>query len=360
MDAASYITSTLEQAIRSRASDLHFEPRSEGLVVRQRVDGFLISVDKVAKDKMHPVISRLKVMSHLDIGEKRLPQDGAMTVTHEGERVDIRVSSMPTMHGEKLVLRLLRNRPELLSLHELGMGEEEKRRLDLLIAKPSGLLMVTGPTGAGKTTTLYAILQALNREELNLVTLEDPVEFQLKGVNQIQINSKAGLTFAQGLRAVLRQDPNIIMVGEIRDRETADIAIRAALTGHLVLTTLHTADACSAITRFLDMGIEPYRIASAVVGVVAQRLVRLICSECRGKGCGECRHIGYWNRTGAFEVLHLQEELQPLIVERATLARLRHSFKKAGMRSLQDVILEKAMKGQTTISEYHRVVDVHD
>lgn len=360
MDAAQYVNQMLEDAVASRASDVHVEPRADQLCIRQRVDGFLVPVDQLPKEEMYPLISRIKVMGHLDIGEKRLPQDGALTITIREERVDVRVSSMPTLHGEKIVLRLLRNRPELMSLTDLGMGQEERKRLNRLITRPNGLLITTGPTGAGKTTTLYAILQALNKEESNLVTLEDPIEFQLPGVNQIQVNQKSGLTFAKGLRAVLRQDPNIIMVGEIRDQETADIAVRAALTGHLVLSTLHTADAPSCITRLLDMGIEPYRIASSLTGVIAQRLVRLICKDCQGKGCEICRYIGYRHRTGAFEVLSVKEEFQPLIVERAPLSRLRQTFQKAGMRSLQDVIMEKVMTGETTISEYHRVVDSYD
>ncbi|SFS80155.1 GspE/PulE family protein [Marininema halotolerans] len=360
MDITDYVSTLIEEAIRGRASDIHIEPRADHLCIRQRVDGFLVEGDRIEKERMHAIISRIKVMGHLDIGEKRLPQDGALTVTIDGERVDVRISSMPTLHGEKVVLRLLRNRPELLSLEELGMGEEEKQRLLALIQRSSGLLVVTGPTGAGKTTTLYAILHQLNRVEQNLVTLEDPVEFQLVGVNQIQIHPKAGLTFAHGLRAVLRQDPNIIMVGEIRDRETADIAIRAALTGHLVITTLHTTDASSTITRLLDMGIEPYRIAASLVGAVAQRLIRLICKGCRGKGCDRCQQQGYLHRVGAFEVVAIKEEFQPLIVERAPLSRLRHSFQKLGMRSLADAILEKVMTGETSIAEYHRVVDAHD
>ncbi len=360
MDTASYVNRLLEEALDTRASDVHLEPRAEVLQIRQRVDGFLVPVGSVSKEEMYPLISRLKVMGNLDIGEKRLPQDGALTVTHRGERVDVRVSSMPTLYGEKLVLRLLRNRPEQMSLAELGMEEEEQKRLTEIIRRPGGLILVTGPTGAGKTTSLYAILQELNREEVNVVTLEDPVEFQLAGVNQIQVNNKAGLTFSRGLRAVLRQDPNIIMVGEIRDAETADIAIRAALTGHLVLSTLHTVDACSSITRLLDMGIEPYRIASALTGVVAQRLVRLICQKCKGKGCDDCRQMGFKNRTGVFEILSVKEDFHPLIVDRAPLSRLRQNFRKAGMRSLSDAMLEKVMTGETTISEYHRVVDVYE
>ncbi|PTX65021.1 general secretion pathway protein E [Melghirimyces profundicolus] len=360
METATFVTRLLEEAIDAGASDLHIEPGAERLRIRQRVDGFLIPVDAPPREETAPLISRIKVMGHLDIGEKRLPQDGALSLTHRGEKVDVRISSLPTLYGEKLVLRLLRNRPGKMTLSELGMGETEMKRLREIIGRPGGLVLVTGPTGAGKTTSLYAILQELNREEWNLVTLEDPVEFQLPGVNQIQVNNKSGLTFARGLRAVLRQDPNIIMVGEIRDKETADIAVRAALTGHLVLSTLHTVDACSSITRLLDMGMEPYRIASALTGVVAQRLVRLICRGCGGKGCDACRQSGYKNRTGVFEVLAVMEDFHPLIVDREPLSRLRRTFRKAGMRSLSDGVLEKVMRGETTLSEFHRVVDVHD
>ncbi|MDR6224943.1 GspE/PulE family protein [Desmospora profundinema] len=360
MDAAQTVTELLKEAIESGASDLHLEPRIDHVCVRQRVDGFLVPVSRFPKEALGALVSRIKVMAHMDIGEKRLPQDGAMAVHHQTERVDIRVSSMPMLYGEKLVLRLLRNRPELLSLSELGMGVDEAARLKTMIGMPGGFIIVTGPTGTGKTTTLYAMLQELNRPERNVVTLEDPVEYQLPGVNQVQINRKAGLTFAMGLRAVLRQDPDVIMVGEVRDRETADIAIRAALTGHKVLTTLHTTDAPSTITRLLDMEIEPYKIASALTGVIAQRLIRLICSECRGPGCEHCHQTGYRRRTGAFEVLLMIEEMQPLVVERASLSRLRQAFNREGMRSLQEVVLEKVLTGQTTVAEYHRVVEVTD
>lgn len=360
MDAASAVTAFLEEGIDSGASDLHLEPRSDHVCIRQRIDGFLVPLRRFPKGVLGALVSRIKVMAHMDIGEKRLPQDGAMTVQHRSERVDIRVSSIPTLHGEKLVLRLLRNQPERLSLSELGMGSEEAARTQAMLQKPGGFIIVTGPTGTGKTTTLYAMLQELNRPDRNVVTLEDPVEYQLSGVNQIQIHRKAGLTFAVGLRAVLRQDPDVIMVGEVRDRETADIAVRAALTGHLVLTTLHTTDAPSTITRLLDMDIEPFKIASALTGVIAQRLVRLICASCRGHGCESCFQTGYRQRTGAFEVLLMKEEMQPLVVERASLARLRQAFKREGMRSLQEVVLEKVLTGQTTIAEYHRVVEVAD
>jgi type II secretory ATPase GspE/PulE/Tfp pilus assembly ATPase PilB-like protein len=357
MDVAMYVSEMLDRAIQNRASDIHLEPQPDGLHIRQRIDGHLVSTDVLSRSEMVPVISRIKVMGHLDIGEKRLPQDGAMSITCKGERVDVRVSTMPTLHGEKVVLRLLRNRPEFLSLSELGLAPEELERLLRLIFRPHGLVIVTGPTGSGKTTTLYGILQELNRPEVSIVTLEDPVELQISGITQIQINPKAGLTFAQGLRAVLRQDPDLIMVGEIRDQETADIAIRAALTGHRVFSTLHTGDGASAITRLLDMGIAPYRVASALNGVVAQRLVRLLCTRCRGTGCEKCQNTGYFGRTGVFEILEINQTFQRLIVERVPLSQLREVFREKGFRTLRDGVLDKVRQGLTTMEEGFRVVE---
>ncbi len=357
MDAAGFVTQLLEQAIDEGASDIHIEPQVEELRIRQRVDGFLVLLNQIERHHMYPIISRIKVMAHLDIGEKRLPQDGAMTVIHKGERIDIRVSTMPTLHGEKVVLRLLRNRPELITLSELGIGETELTRLKRLMLRRNGLIIATGPTGAGKTTTLYAILKELNSIEQNIVTLEDPIEVQLPGLTQIQIHPKAGLTFAHGLRAVLRQDPNIIMVGEIRDQETAEIAVRAALTGHLVLSTLHTIDSCSAITRLIDMGVAPFLVASALKGVIAQRLIRLICKECDGAGCKECNQTGYQGRTGVFEILVVDEQLERLIVEGTSLNQLREITQKAGMRTLAEAIKEKVEQKKTTQQEYFRVVN---
>lgn len=357
MDVAQYVSELLDRAIQNRASDIHLEPQPEGLRIRQRIDGMLLTTDVLSRSEMIPVISRIKVMGHLDIGEKRLPQDGAMSITCGGERVDVRISTMPTLHGEKVVLRLLRNRPEFLTLSELGLDAEDFKRLLRLIFRPHGLLIVTGPTGSGKTTTLYGILQELNRPEVSIVTLEDPVELQISGITQIQINTKAGLTFAQGLRAVLRQDPDLIMVGEVRDQETADIAIRAALTGHRVFSTLHTGDAASAITRLLDMGIAPYRVASALNGVVAQRLVRRLCSRCRGAGCEECQYTGYWGRTGVFEVLEIDQEFQRLIAERAPLSQVRRVFREKGFRSLEERVMDKVREGLTTREEGLRVVE---
>ncbi|WP_170839794.1 GspE/PulE family protein [Lihuaxuella thermophila] len=357
LDVADYISRLFERAWKERASDIHLEPQAEGLRIRLRVDGFLTEADRVPSEYAAAVISRIKVMSHLDIGERRIPQDGALRISEGGMSLDVRVSTLPTVFGEKMVLRLLKNHFEMVSLDQLGMGEEERERLAGLLCGTGGLLVVTGPTGAGKTTTMYAMLQYLNRTETNIVSLEDPVELQIPGITQVQIQPRAGLTFAQALRAVLRQDPNVIMVGEVRDRETAEIAIGAALTGHLVLTTLHTVDGATAVTRLLDMHIEPYRVAAALTGVVAQRLIRLVCKECAGSKCPDCQQTGYRGRTGAFEVIRMDEEVQRLVVQRAAPAELRRHFRERGMRSLKEVIRKKVEKGETTFQEYVRVAD---
>lgn len=357
MDIVSYIRDLFCHAISQRSSDIHIEPQAEMLRIRQRVDGFLVETDEISPDYASPIISRLKVMGNLDIGEKRVPQDGAMTITQDGMTVDVRISTIPTLHGEKVVLRLLKNRSEAITLDELGIAAEERDRLLQLLTRSSGLIIVTGPTGSGKTTTLYAMLQFLNKAETNLVTLEDPIELQLAGVNQIQIHPKAGLTFAQGLRAILRQDPNVIMIGEIRDKETADISIGAALTGHLVLSTLHTVDGASAVTRLLDMKMEPYRIAAALSGVIAQRLVRLRCRHCQGKKCPRCHQTGYSGRTGAFEVISIGEEMERLIVKQSSLTEMRQLLRAKGMRSLDQVLLTKVKQEETTFEEFVRVID---
>ncbi|WP_302104447.1 GspE/PulE family protein [Polycladomyces zharkentensis] len=357
MDIPASIAKLLERAIDMRASDIHVEPQKDGLRIRFRIDGFLTVIDRIPSEWMWRYVSRLKVMGHLDIGEKRLPQDGAMTIRHRGEKVDVRISTMPTVHGEKVVLRLLRDRPDGWRLAELGMDEPELSRVTRLIDRPHGLIVVTGPTGAGKTTTLYAMLRELNRPETNIVTLEDPVEFQMEGVNQIQIHPKAGFTFAAGLRAVLRQDPNVIMVGEIRDRETADIAVRAAMTGHLVLSTLHTPDALGSITRLLDMGVEPYRVAATLIGAVAQRLVRRVCGSCGGEGCPDCQQTGYRGRTGVFEVITVDEALSRGIAEGWSSERMRKHLLLRGVRTIADRVKERAASGLTTLEECHRVVE---
>ncbi|SFJ07342.1 general secretion pathway protein E/type IV pilus assembly protein PilB [Thermoflavimicrobium dichotomicum] len=357
MDVVSYITDLLVEAIGNRASDIHIEPQADCLRIRQRIDGFLIQTDEIPLEFTSAVLSRIKIMGHLDIGERRIPQDGAMTLTQEGVHYDVRISTLPTLHGEKIVLRMFRNQFEPITLDQLGIEQEECEQLERLIRQESGLLIVTGPTGSGKTTTLYAILQRLNHEHLNIVTLEDPIELQIPGVNQVQIHPKAGLTFSTGLRAVLRQDPNVIMIGEIRDSETAEIAIGAALTGHLVLSTLHTADCASAVMRLLDMKMEPYRVAAALRGVIAQRLIRLKCIHCLGQKCVHCQHTGYLGRTGVFEMVVTCEQFQQLIMETASLASMRQLFRKQGISSLREAALKKVHQGITNMEEYYRVVD---
>jgi type II secretory ATPase GspE/PulE/Tfp pilus assembly ATPase PilB-like protein len=357
LDVVAYISELLTQAIDNRASDIHIEPQADHLRIRQRIDGFLVQTDEVPTEHSLAILSRLKIMGHLDIGERRIPQDGAMTLTQAQATYDVRISTLPTLYGEKVVLRLFRNQFENITLEQLGIDTDEQERLEKLIKRESGLLIVTGPTGSGKTTTLYAILQKLNQEHRNLVTLEDPVELQIPGMNQVQINTKAGLTFAQGLRAIMRQDPNVIMIGEIRDRETADIAIQAALTGHLVLTTLHTSDCASAVTRLLDMKIEPYRIAAALVGVVAQRLIRLRCIQCLGNGCIECKRTGYLGRTGVFEITVVSEELKHFIINMSSNTSLRKYLKQHGIISLSETTMNKVQLGYTTMEEYYRVIE---
>lgn len=356
MDVVAYIVQILNEAMKRRASDIHFEPHSKGLRIRQRVDGFLVETAQVELNDASAIISRLKIMGNLDIGEKRIPQDGTLTFTQLEGSYDVRISTIPTVHGEKVVLRLIKNRPEIHSLHDLGMSSTQLQQTERLLSQASGLVVVTGPTGSGKTTTLYAMLKLLNVVENNVITLEDPVELQIAGINQVQVHPKAGLTFAKGLRAALRQDPDIIMIGEIRDRETADIAIGAALTGHLVLTTLHTSDGASVVTRLLDMKIEGYRVAAALSGIIAQRLVRLICKQCKGNECQSCGNIGYVGRTGAFEVISVNETFKKLIVDNIPLHQLRKYLRNQGIPPLKDAIMRKVEEGLTTKNEYMRVV----
>jgi type IV pilus assembly protein PilB len=297
------MNSIVNGAISAGASDIHLEPQDPEMRVRYRIDGVLHDVMTIPKHVEPALVSRSKIISNMDITEKRHPQDGHITVAFQGKPYDLRVSSMPDIAGEKIVLRILDKGRMLLGLEELGFSKENEGMIRTLIAKPYGMIFVTGPTGSGKTTTLYSILNCLNREDVNIVTVEDPVEYKLAGVNQTQINPAAGITFAGELRSILRQDPNIIMVGEVRDLETAEIAVQAALTGHLVLSSLHTNDAPSAVTRLIDMGIEPFLIASTVIGVAAQRLARKICKECHGAGCNYCYKTGMKGRTGVFEIM---------------------------------------------------------
>ncbi|MCS7223370.1 MAG: type II secretion system ATPase GspE [Armatimonadetes bacterium] len=374
----------IRNAVRERASDIHIEPLERTLRVRYRVDGMLHDVTAPAK-RYHPaIVSRIKIMANLDITERRKPQDGRIKARILGQEVDIRVSVMPTVHGESCALRLLYRSGMDFTLRDLGMEKDDLEKLENLIRIPYGIILATGPTGSGKTTTLYACLRRIYSHEKKIITIEDPVEYHLDGVTQIQVNNAVGLTFATGLRSIVRHDPDIIMVGEIRDRETAEIAIHSALTGHLVFSTLHTNDAPGAPTRLIDMGMEPFLVASALDGVLAQRLVRKICPACkepyqpteaqweylveqglvtdesqptlwRGKGCEACRFTGYSGRTGVFEVLILTDPLRELILAKASSQQIREAAIEQGMRTLYQDGMMKVAKGITTVEEVERV-----
>ncbi|MBT3261804.1 type II/IV secretion system protein [bacterium] len=350
------LNSIINGAISAKASDVHLEPQEPEMRVRYRVDGILHDIMTIPRHIEQALVSRTKIISEMDISEKRQPQDGHASIHFQGETYDLRVASMPTVSGEKMVLRILDKNNMLLGLEKLGLGKDDEENIKSLITKPYGMIFVTGPTGSGKTTALYSILSQLNAQTNNIVTIEDPVEFKLNGINQTQINAKAGVTFANGLRAILRQDPNIIMVGEVRDLETAQIAIQAALTGHLVLSTLHTNDAPSAVTRLLDMGIEPFLISSTVIGSVAIRLARKLCTECHGKGCTYCYHIGLKGRTGIFEVMSVTDEIKKLILERASSTAIKDLAITQGFKTLQVNGQEKIKQGVCSPDEVKRVV----
>jgi general secretion pathway protein E len=355
IDVISFVNELFQEAIVNRASDIHLEPGAERFLIRQRIDGFLVETASLPMDVAKSVISRLKLMGQVDIGERRIPQDGAMTVQVGERMLEIRLATLPLLYGEKIVLRLLPGELAASDLVQLGMETNEAARAKQLLKK-TGLLVVTGPTGAGKTTTLYTLLNLLDHRKRNIVTLEDPIELQLAGVNQVQVHPKIGFSFAKGLRAILRQDPDVIMIGEIRDQETAEIAVEAALTGHLVLTSLHTTDGASVITRLIDMGIPAYLVASSLSGVIAQRLVRLRCSACNGLGCSTCRMSGYFKRSGVFEVLTMDEDIQPLIVTQPTVSQLRHYFQTRGVRTMAEAMSDKQRLDQTTPEEVKRIL----
>jgi type IV pilus assembly protein PilB len=369
----------ITDAIRSKASDIHIEPYERLLRVRYRIDGILHEVMQPPIDKAKPLISRLKIMADLDIAERRRPQDGRIRVKEADKTIDIRVSSLPTDFGEKIVLRILDKGQLQLDLEKLGFEQEDLTKFRRTLTLPYGMLLVTGPTGSGKTTTLYGALNSINRPEINITTIEDPIEYNLEGINQTHVRSEIGVTFAHALRSILRQDPNVIMVGEIRDTETAEIAIRAALTGHLVFSTLHTNDAPSAITRLIEMGVEPFLVASSVKMILAQRLLRKLCDRCkvqamptaeevrelgldshdmmlyyRSQGCPACNNYGYHGRTAVYEVLTLDVELASLISKSANATELRAAAKKSGVRSLRESALEKARRGETSLAEIIR------
>jgi len=382
--AARMLDLVMIQAIRDRASDIHFEPDEKALGVRFRIDGFLYESLALPK-QIHPALtSRIKILAEMDIAETRLPQDGNFNVKMEKRGFEIRVSTFPTIYGENVVLRILDQTSPLFKLEDLGFSEEVLNHFKQLVRKSSGIILVTGPTGSGKTTTLYALLNMINSKEKNIITIEDPVEYRLALIRQTQVNPKAGINFATGLRSILRQDPDIIMIGEIRDLETSEIAMQAALTGHLVFSTLHTNDAPEAISRLVDIGVESYLISSSVMGILAQRLVRTICPDCkvpyqadpkvmeglggdvlkskgsltlyRGKGCKNCKQSGYRGRTGIFELLLVNEEIKGLISEKASTQVIREVAKKTGgMVSLRSDGLRKVMKGITTLDEVDRV-----
>lgn len=338
------INALLTQAAKEGASDIHVEPFEQASVVRFRVDGTLRDVVRPNKALHGALISRIKIMAQLDIAEKRLPQDGRITLRVGGRALDVRVSTLPTGHGERAVLRMLEKDAERLDLETLGMGGATLNRFDRLIARPHGIVLVTGPTGSGKTTTLYAALSRLETSRANIMTVEDPIEYDLHGIGQTQVNDRIGMSFARALRAILRQDPDIIMIGEIRDLETAQIAVQASLTGHLVLATLHTNDAASAVTRLTDMGVEPYLLASSLLGVLAQRLVRQLCPACRMErdghwhpvGCAQCGQSGYQGRRGIYELLEVDDALRGLIHDRASDASLAQAARAGGMRTLRE------------------------
>ncbi|TSE31490.1 GspE/PulE family protein [Tepidimonas charontis] len=349
------LNALLTQAVRERASDIHIEPYERHSSVRFRIDGTLREVVQPNRALHAALISRLKIMAELDIAEKRLPQDGRISLRLGGRAVDVRVSTLPSAHGERAVLRLLDKSEGVLSLEALGMHGGTLEHFVRLIQQPHGIVLVTGPTGSGKTTTLYAALSRLDADRLNIMTVEDPIEYELPGIGQTQVNPKIDLTFAQALRAILRQDPDVIMIGEIRDRETAQIAIQASLTGHLVLATLHTNDAPSAVTRLVDMGVEPFLLSSSLLGVLAQRLVRKVCPACHGTGCPACGHSGYQGRQGIFELMTVDDALRALIHERAPEAALREHALRHGMVPLRAAGDALVAQGITTAEEVWRV-----
>ncbi len=357
------INALLTQALREGASDIHIEPFEQISIVRFRIDGTLRDVVRPKKGIHASLISRIKIMAQLDIAEKRLPQDGRITLRVGGKPVDVRVSTLPTGHGERAVLRLLDKEAGRLDLHHLGMSEDVQRQFDHLIAQPHGIVLVTGPTGSGKTTTLYAVLSRLNASTTNILTVEDPIEYEVAGVGQTQVNPRIDMTFAKALRAILRQDPDVIMIGEIRDLETAQIAVQASLTGHLVLATLHTNDAPAAVTRLLDMGIEPFLLSSSLLGVVAQRLVRKLCPHCKrydgthwhAVGCEQCGQTGYQGRVGVYELLLTTDQIRAQIHEQSSEAEIRAAAQRDGMRTMREDGERWLADGTTTQAEVLRV-----
>lgn len=378
-----FVNLLITQAIQDRASDIHMEPAERDLRIRYRIDGVLHEMQRAPKATQNGVISRIKIMADMDIAERRKPQDGRLSVNHQGRKVDLRVASLPTVWGEKIVMRILDNSTATMELEDLGLRPTNQALFEQSYTKPYGMILVTGPTGSGKSTTLYATLNQVSRPEINVITVEDPVEYRIQGINQVQVNVKAGLTFAAALRSILRADPDVVLLGEIRDGETAQIAIEAALTGHLVLSTLHTNDAPSAITRLIEMDIEPFLVGSAVDCVVAQRLARRLCTKCkepyepraediaarfgwvdvsqvptlyRPAGCSSCSNTGYRGRLALHEIMPVNEEIERLAVARSSSAEISRAAKAAGMETLIEDGFAKVCEGLTSIEELLRVV----
>ncbi|HHP7233290.1 MAG TPA: type II secretion system ATPase GspE [Desulfobacterales bacterium] len=375
----------ISQSIKARASDIHVEPYQDSFKVRNRIDGILYDLLSPPKWVQPALISRLKVMAKLNIAEKRLPQDGRFDVKIGAQEIDVRVSTIPTAFGERVVLRLLNKTSSVFELSELGLAPERLNQLKELVHTPNGIILVTGPTGSGKTTTLYAVLQSINKPDINIITVEDPIEYQIKGISQIQVNPKIELTFARGLRSIVRQDPDVILIGEIRDKETADIAVQSALTGHLVFSTLHTNDSASAVTRLVDIGVEPFLLSSSLTAIVAQRLVRMLCNECkeryrpddlalqsvgidparfgnrtlyRIRGCENCFHTGYRGRSAIFEILVMDERLKSLILKTYDSNKIKKRAVENNMITLRQDGVQKLIEGKTTIEEVFRVTQL--
>lgn len=372
------VNTIISQAVRSKASDIHIEPFEKNVRIRYRVDGELKEVMSPAKSTHSALVTRIKIMGKMDISERRIPQDGRVETIIENHAIDMRISVLPTVYGEKIVIRLLDRNAIIVGKEELGFTAHNLDLFDKIIKAPEGIILLTGPTGSGKTTTLYTILKELNQINKNIITVEDPVEYRLHGVNQVQVNAKAGLTFASGLRSILRQDPDIVMVGEIRDAETAQIATRAAITGHLVLSTLHTNDTASSISRLIDMGIETYMVSSSVMGIIAQRLVKKICTKCKesyeatkeelhflgtdepvtlhkGKGCNACSGTGYSGRTAIHEVLVMDREIRNLINEKKSIDEIKDRARTKGLKTLNESCRDLVLSGTTTTEQLIKI-----
>lgn len=374
------VDSVVDNAVKARASDIHIEPFENFVKIRYRIDGELQEVLKTPKDTMGALVTRIKILANLNIAEKRVPQDGRIITQADGKPVDLRISTLPTVNGEKIVIRILKKDNFLVDKERIGLSKEDENKLEDMIKSPHGIILVTGPTGSGKSTTLYTILKDLNKPNRNIITVEDPVEYSMEGINQVNVNTKAGLTFAAGLRSILRQDPDIIMIGEIRDNETAEIAIRAAITGHLVLSTIHTNDASSTAYRLIDMGIEPYLVATSLSGIISQRLVRKICPRCieeyeatdyekdilgvarderlilhRGRGCKQCNDTGYKERIAAFEIINMDRETREAIMKGVNIDEFKDLCRAKGMKTLRDSCERLVLEGITTVDELIKI-----